>query len=105
MERLGPSIPVWSDSKASYTDEGSGELDNGNLWIITRRDGPSGVSFSKREIDCRAETFRYLGEGDTRESISATADVNMGQLTESSISTLVSDYACKKHRRGSVSGV
>jgi hypothetical protein len=103
--KRGPTVPVWSDPKATYTDEGSGELANGNLWIITRRDGPSGVSFSKREIDCAAETFRYMAEGDALNSMSASNDATLGQLTEGSISTLVSDYACRKHGRGRVSGV
>lgn len=101
----GLIVPVWSDPKATYTDEGSGELPNGNLWIITRRQGPSGVSFSKREVDCAAETFRYMAEGESLDTMSETNDANLGQLTEGSISTLVSDYACRKHGRGRVSGL
>jgi hypothetical protein len=104
-EHHGPVIDVWSDSKAAYTDEGSGVLPNGNLWITTRRDGPSGVSFAKREIDCGAGMFRYLQEGDTLESMTDDAPSEMAPLTEGSISTLVSDYACRKHGRGAITGM
>ena len=104
-KKQGAEIAVWSDPKASYTDQGSGVLENGNLWLVTRREGPSGVSFSKREIDCASGTFRYMQEGDALESMSDTNDDEMGALTEGSISTLVSDYACKKHGRGGVDGV
>ncbi|MGI8704632.1 MAG: hypothetical protein ACR2JJ_02355 [Sphingomicrobium sp.] len=104
-ESTGPVISVWSDSNARYTDEGSGELSNGNLWLTTRRDGPSGVSFAKREINCASGTYRYLQEGDSLESMSDNADAQMSALTEGSISTLVSYYVCRKHGRGSVAGV
>ena len=103
--QLGPQIEVWSDPKATYTDEGSGVMPNGHLWLTTRRDGPSGVSFAKREIDCAEGTFRYLQEGDTLESMSDDAPSGMAPLTEGSISTLVSDYACRKHHQGGVSGI
>lgn len=102
--KLGQEIPAWSDPRASYTDEGSGILSNGNLWIVTRRSGPSGVTYSKREIDCASGNFRYLQEGESLEDMSDSVD-EMGVLTEGSISTLVSDYACRKHRRGAVRGI
>lgn len=73
---------------------------NGNLEVVTRRDGPSGTSFARREIDCNAMTFRYLGEGDTREELTKEG-YNVGkmsELTEGSISTEVSNYACRKAR-------
>jgi hypothetical protein len=101
----GPKIEVWSDPKATYTDEGSGTLPNGNIWITTRRDGPSGVSFARREIDCKAGEFRYTQEGDTLEGMSDDAPSDMAPLTEGSISTLVSDYACRKHGRGAITGM
>lgn len=104
-DQKGARIEVWSDANAKYTDQGSGVLDNGNLWLITRRDGPSGVSYAKREIDCGAGEFRYTQEGDTLESMSDVKDAEMAPLTEGSISTLVSDYACRKHERRSVTGL
>jgi len=104
-EKRGRAIAVWSDPKATYTDEGSGVLPNGRLWLTTRRAGPSGVTFSKREIDCAVGSFRYMEEGVSLESMSPTNDYDLGPLTEGSISTLVSDYACRKHGRGRVTGV
>lgn len=99
VQATGPKIPVWSDKKATYTDEGSGVLENGNLWVITRRNGPSGLTFAKREINCRASTFRYMAEGTSIADLRDSDDHSMGDLTEGSISTLIAEYACRKHGR------
>ena len=91
----GPSIPVSSDG-ASYQLISSQKMSNGNLEVVTRRDGPSGRSFARREIDCEAMTFRYLGEGDTLDQ--AMEDVPQpGDLSEAmatSISGEVARFAC-----------
>jgi hypothetical protein len=63
--------------------------------ITTRRVGPSGTSYSRREYDCRAQTFRYLGEGDSREEMEASQPQrDMTPLVSGSISYYVGRAAC-----------
>jgi len=92
-------ISVPSDSKATY-DSVLIKPINGNLLVITKRTGPSGVSFASREIDCKSSTFRYTGTGDTFNEMIANAPYHdterMGPLTDQSISTYVALYACSK---------
>ena len=92
----GRPISVPSDPRASYQLVRWSRLSNGNLEAVTRRDGPSGTSFSRREIDCGAMTFRYLGEGDTmEEALADSANAGaMAPLTSQSISTYVSQFVC-----------
>jgi hypothetical protein len=57
-----------------------------------------GVSYARREIDCAAMTFRYLGEGDTLEQANSDSPNpgDMGMLTDGSISDVISEYACQR---------
>lgn len=77
----------------------NGEIEkrsNGNLGVVSQRDGASGRSFARREIDCSAYTYRYLGEGDT-ETEAAADNPNMGdmsELTGTSASSDVANAAC-----------
>ncbi len=94
-------ISVPSDPGVSYRAVEIKAKPNGMVEILTRRQGPSGISFSLREIDCRNRSFRYLGEGDTREEAARAEARNrpnnrMGQLTEGSISTHVANFACSR---------
>lgn len=92
-------ISVPSDNKALY-DVVLVKQIKGNLLVITRRDGPSGITFSAREIDCQSATFRYLGTGNTIDEMLTNAPYHetelMGPLTDRSISTYVALYACAK---------
>lgn len=94
----GEVIPVTSDPGATYSLLRWSTLPGGNREALTRRDGRSGTSYARREIDCEARTFRYLGEGDTE----AEAEVDspdpgkMGELVPLSISAEVADYVCGK---------
>jgi len=91
-------VKVRSDPSASYHQLSVSKLANGNLQVLTRRVGRSGTSFARREVNCRAMTFRYLGEGDTLPQ--ALRDTpNRGQMTEAmstSISGEVSRFACTR---------
>jgi hypothetical protein len=97
----GEVIAVPSDPGASYRLLSWSRLANGNLQAITRREGSSGVSYARREIDCDAMTFRYLGEGDTlAEAIGDSPNPgSMAELTPESISTYVSEFVCRKPDR------
>lgn len=94
----GDAIDVPSDPGVGYRllDVSPGK--NGNLIAISRRVGKSGVSYARREIDCAAMTFRYLGEGDTLEQAKADSSNpgDMGMLTDGSISDVISGYACQR---------
>ncbi|EAA6275728.1 hypothetical protein PHL84_001411 [Salmonella enterica] len=87
------SVPT--DSKASYTvleKTRSGDM----VTITTKREGPSGVSYSKRLYDCTASTVKYLGSGDTIEQMNSSApDPNMAPIIDRSIAYYVGQKACR----------
>jgi hypothetical protein len=94
----GEVIPVPSDPRATYHLLQWSTLPNGHREALTGREGPSGISYARREIDCEGMRFRYLGEGDTRAEAEADAP-NRGEMAElipGSISTEVSEYVCRK---------
>jgi hypothetical protein len=71
-------------------------LAGGHLEVLSQRTGPSGTSYARREIDCRAETFRYLGEGDNRAEAERDSPNPgpMTALTGTSASSDVATEAC-----------
>ena len=90
------SVNVPTDPRASYLILKTGKLQNGNIEVVSQRNGPSGVSYAKREVNCRNMTFRYTGEGDTlRELNDPYQKGAMAPLTEGSISTFISRAACR----------
>lgn len=91
------NVAVPSDPKARYTLLEAKEKDDGLVESLTRRDGPSGTSYSKRLIDCDNATFRYIADGDTLEEMKPKTYFDpMGPLTFGSISMYVSAYVCEK---------
>lgn len=97
---VGKPYKIESDPSATYYNlefGGRGTLRT----IVTKREGKSGTSYAKREIDCNARTFRYLGEGDTlAEAKRSNGNFPMGHLTDRSISSYVADQACASYPRG-----
>ena len=94
----GKVIEVASDLGVAYRLLKSKKMRNGNLEILTRRDGSSGTSFARREVDCGSMTFRYLGEGDSLAEAQQDGP-NPGEMTEAmstSISGEVSRFACSQ---------
>lgn len=67
-------LNVPSDPKADYYLLELLPMGN-NLSIVNRREGPSGQSFSKREINCRTTEFRYLGDGNTIKEMNSPYNV------------------------------
>jgi hypothetical protein len=95
----GEPIPVEGDpARASYQLVRWSEMPNGHREALTRRDGTSGTSYARREIDCAGRRFRYVGEGDTRQEAEADAQNpgEMAELVPGSISSEVSDFVCAK---------
>ena len=67
VEAEGEVIPVQGDpARATYQLLEWSRQANGHRVATTRRDGASGTSYARREIDCQKMQHRYLGEGDTR---------------------------------------
>lgn len=89
-------IVVPTDSKATYFIlERGGTADKPTL--VTKRVGPSGTSYSKRQFDCKAHTFKYLGDGDSLEEMRRSKpDERMGELVEGSISDELWKEVCRK---------
>ena len=96
-----------SDLYAKYEFMSIKQLDNGNVFIVTKRYGKitefdndnDGISFASREVNCKDGTFRYQGEGDTVEEMISNgknhwADYPMRPLTEGSISSFVAGHGC-----------
>ncbi len=89
------NVPVPSDPKASYQIVVK-QL-NGKKLVIGKRTGPSGVSFTIREVHCDTMRFRYLAEGDTvDEMMKNINDRNpMSSLFTGSISYYIVKAACR----------
>lgn len=88
-------LSVPSDPKAQFfvlEKGGSGA----ERTIVTKRVGPSGTSYSKRLYDCKNNTVKYLGSGDSlAEMASSEPDPKMGPIVEGSIAYYVGLEACK----------
>lgn len=89
-------LNVPSDTKGRFE-----VLEVGGTWpnrtIVTRRSGPSGVTYSKRLYDCSGRRVKYLGAGDTLEEMQQSrADSNMAEIVPRSIAYYVGQRACRK---------
>ena len=58
---MAQTIAVSSDPRAHYELVGKVRRDDGLVEITTRRQGPSGTSFARREVDCRRRMARQSG--------------------------------------------
>ena len=96
----GTGFNVPSDPRASYTILSVTRGKDGHVFAISRRDGPSGTRYSRREIDCRSMMFRYTGEGDTMAQAKRPYPRagTMGPLVSGSISDVASRFACSRAR-------
>lgn len=92
----GDRFTVVSDPKAQYFLISHRKMQSGNIEALTKRIGPSGISHSRREIDCETSRSRYLGSGDKLEDASSdalsTADLSIHE--PASISGEVASYVC-----------
>ncbi len=92
----GTPIAVPSDPRAQYYLLSKSTMANGNLEVVTRRVGPSGESFARREVNCPSGTVRYIGEGDTQAEAEADAP-NTGEMTApiaESITGVITKFVC-----------
>lgn len=90
-----PPVSIPSDSKAQYSvleKNGTGT----ERTIVTKRVGSSGTSYSRRIYNCKENTVRYLGTGDTRAAMnSSRPDPTIAPIVEGSIAYYVGLHACK----------
>lgn len=90
------TISVPSDSRATYDLVELRKAGTKRV-VVTKRVGPSGTSFAIREVDCKAQAFRYLGEGDTLAAAKRSKKAeSMSPLSQGSISYYVALEACSK---------
>jgi hypothetical protein len=93
----GEAINVPSDHKASYSLV---ELNGAGRYveITTKRDGPSGTSYTKRGVDCETHQYKYLAEGETlaelKQNEKEREPDTFGPLEDGSISDYVAGFAC-----------
>lgn len=88
-------LAVPSDSKAQFfvLEKGGKGVER---TIVTKRVGSSGTSYSKRLYNCKDNTVKYLGSGDTLAAMgSSKPDPNMGPIVQGSIAYFVGQQACK----------
>lgn len=93
----GVKIDVPSDPRASYELVEMVVRADGLKEITTMRDGPSGISYALRLVECPSTASGYLSEGDTLEEV-ATNKKDMTELivpVADSISGVIADWACK----------
>lgn len=91
----GVGLPVPSDPRARYfilARAGTAA----RLAVTTQRIGPSGVTYSRRELDCARRRVRYPGTGDTRDAAERGDGVepDMAPVVDGSIAYSVWAYAC-----------
>jgi hypothetical protein len=87
-------ISIPSDSRALYVVLEKGGRGDERI-IVTKRVGSSGTSYSRRVYNCRENTVKYLGTGDTLAAMnSSSPDPRMGPIVEGSIAYYVGRYAC-----------
>lgn len=88
-------LHVPSDSKATYIvldKSGKGNLRT----IVTKRMGLSGDSFSKRLYNCKNQTVKYIGTGDTLAEMKASKPKDkMSEIVPGAIADYVGIEACK----------
>jgi hypothetical protein len=65
-------ISVPSDKTGSYTAELVTEMKQGLAHVVSKRVGPSGTSYTKRECRCGDATSRTLGSGETIDQMQAS---------------------------------
>ena len=90
------TFKVPSDPKATYTVLERGRI-GAERFIVTRRTGPSGTSYSKRLYDCKRALTRYLGTGDSLAELAASRpEPKMAPIISGSIADVVGGVACRQ---------
>ena len=97
----GTPITINSDIGKYFVLEKNMKVNNNkNLRsIVTKRVGSSGVSYSKRLYDCKNNTVKYLGTGDSIDAMNKSKeDVNMSSVVAGSIAYEVGLIICSDNK-------
>ena len=94
----GSPFAVPTDPQAAYRLLRWRVMSNNHVEAMTRRDGPSGTSFTRSEFSCASQTYRVLGEGNTRDEAenSKIQPGNLVDLVPGSIKDYTASFACRK---------
>lgn len=91
----GPVIRVPAEPQAVYTAELVTKMTDGLAHIVTKRVGPAGTTFTKRECRCGAATVRTLGAGETLDQMqSSPMDPKHSGLVTGASAFHACEYAC-----------
>lgn len=96
----GTPITINSDSAKYFVLEKKFNVNsNKNLRsIVTKRVGSSGTTYSKRLYDCKNNTVKYLGTGDSIEAMNKSKeDANMSPIFTGSIAYEVGLIICNSN--------
>ncbi|WP_371398047.1 hypothetical protein [Fretibacter rubidus] len=90
------SFSVPADARAKYVVVGEVVVNaKGYAAITTERQGPSGTSYTTREVDCSRMLVRYTADADTLEEASLqNFDSEFGPLVAGSSTDTAARYAC-----------
>jgi len=90
------SFSVPADARAKYVVVGEVVVNTeGYATITTERQGPSGTSYTIREVDCSRMLARYTADADTLEEASSqNFDSKFGPLVAGSSTDTAARYAC-----------
>lgn len=88
---------VPSDARATHTVLSMTRLNNGLVRVLNRRDGLSGTTFTRREVNCRLNQVRNLGSAETMAELArARPDQRFAPLVSGSIADVISRHACAR---------
>ena len=98
--KVSMPLAVPSGPKARYTRLEFEQVIDRVILATTMREGPSGVSYATRVIDCGQMRFKYLAEGDTLAETRARRQTNRAQISSGGLGPLIrgsiSDYVARQ---------
>lgn len=96
-EKYLSTLSIPSDSGAQFfVLEKGGSLEA--RFIVTKRVGSSGTTYSKRLYNCKYGNVKYLGSGPTLSAMETSRpDPDMASIVEGSIAYYVGIEACKSN--------
>ncbi|MEJ1935381.1 hypothetical protein WDZ92_34730 [Nostoc sp. NIES-2111] len=101
-EPSGYEIHIPSDPKARFWVLGVEKRPGGMRAVVTRREGSSGVTYSKRLVDCDRQEVKYLASADDYAGLAVERpDPRMAPLVPQSIAWYVTQQACAVPASGS----
>ena len=74
------------------------EIESGLVEVISRREGKSGVSYAKRQVDCNKGLYVLTGDADSLdEALNQKFAGEFSELVEGSSSHAISRFVCRSY--------